>query len=1015
MGSRPIAGSSHRLRVLAMVTAWVFGIAAAEPIPSRATYAEAYGETNRAVEVDPGKDLPRYPAVEPAAAVATWQVKEGFHLQLAAHEPQVRDPIALCFDERGRMFVCEMIDYPEQRDSNPHLGRVSVLEDTNGDGYYNHSRVFADNLPWPTGLIWANQQLFVIATPDIWSFRDASGDGVADVREKVFSGFGTGVKRLNVQSLANSPQWGQDNRIHVLAGGGNRGKVFSPKRPDLAAVELAGRDFWFDPRTLEFGLESGGAQYGMSFDDHGRRFGCSNSDHLQYWIHQDNFARRNPYAPMPPARQSIAVDGGAAEVFRISPDEPWRIMRTRWRVAGTVPGVVEGGGRVSGYFTGATGTTIYRGDVYGSSFLNNSFTGDAGGQLVHRKIIGLAADGVNLIGKRPADETDREFAASTDLWVRVVNFANAPDGCLYFVDMYREVIEHPWSIPDEIKAHLDLSHGSDRGRIYRLVPDQGAPRIEQRFSYEQASIAELVGLLAHANGWHRDTGQRLLVERQDPAAVVLLAGMLDGEHAASSKLHALGALEGLGGLDDQILLKALNHPNPVVRERGLLLIAEQKPSAAVVEKLVSMADDSSPRTRFQLALTVTALVESAPALEAALARLAARDHDQSWIAAALLSAPPDTLSGLWNALAADEALVRKAAPFMSRLLEIRAASAPENEHEALIDFVANHEADPLWLEALGEGLRRGGTSLGESDRQNRFAPIFATAAEMAADSQLQVAARLEAIKRLKFAPAPIRFPPLTACLAQDQPDAVQSAAISVLATQPTPEVARQVLDHWPALGRESRERALAYLLSRDDQLPELIEAVKAEKLPASAFSTAQIQALAGHSDPAVSLPAKEALAAVIPLSRAAVAKAFHETIDLQGDAARGRAHFLQRCTACHRADGEGVLVGPDLETVKGKGRAALLADILDPNREVASRFILFTIKTTSGQTVAGMIDEENSVTVTLLLPGGGKMAIPRVEVVGITSNGHSLMPEGLEGGMSKQDMADLLAFIESLN
>jgi putative membrane-bound dehydrogenase-like protein len=1010
-----MAGCSHRLRMLAMVTHWIVGPAAAEPIPSRATYAEAYGETNRAVEVDPGKDLPRSPAVEPAAALATWQVKEGFHLQLAAHEPLVRDPIALCFDERGRMFVCEMIDYPEQRDSRPHLGRVSVLEDTNGDGTYDHSRVFADDLPWPTGLIWANQQLFVIATPDIWSFRDVSGDGVADVREKVFSGFGTGVKRLNVQSLANSPQWGQDNRIHVLAGGGNRGKVFSPKRPDLAAVELAGNDFWFDPRTLEFGLESGGAQYGMSFDDHGRRFGCSNSDHLQYWIHQDHSAGRNPHAPMPPARQSIAADGGAAEVFRISPDEPWRIMRTRWRVAGTVPGVVEGGGRVSGYFTGATGTTLYRGDVYGPSFLNNSFTGDAGGQLVHRKIIGAAADGVNLIGTRPADESGREFAASSDLWVRVVNFANAPDGCLYFADMYREVIEHPWSIPDEIKAHLDLSGGSDRGRIYRLVPDQGAPRIGQRFSYELASSAELTALLAHANGWHRDTGQRLLVERQDPAAVELLAGMLDGEHAAPTQLHVLGALEGLGRLDDPILLKALDHSEPAVRERGLLLVAKQKPSGSVVEKLVSMADDPSPRTRFQLALTVAALVESAPALEAALVRLAARDHSLSWTAAAVLSAPPDALSGLWDALAADAVFVRNAASFMARLLEIRAASAAEIERGALIDFVALHEADPVWLEALGEGLRRGGTSLGEADRRNRFAPIFETAAEIAADTRGEVAARLEAIKRLKFAPAPIRLPPLTACLAKGQPDAVQSAALSVLAAEPTPELARQVLDHWSGLGPASRERALAYLLSRDDQLLDLIDAVKAEKLPASAFSAAQVQALTGHSDPAVSLLAKEALAAVIPLSRAAVAEAFHEAIDLPGDAARGRAHFLQRCTACHRADGEGISVGPDLVTVKGKGRAALLADILDPHREVASRFILYTIRTTTGQTAAGMIDEDHSAAMTLLLPGGGKLSVPRQEIAGTSSDGHSLMPEGLEGGLSKQDMADLLTFIESLN
>jgi putative membrane-bound dehydrogenase-like protein len=335
-------------------------VSAAEPVAlkSKTTHAAAYGPTKNAVTIDPAKDLPQYPAVEPKDAIATWQVKKGFHLELAAHEPQVRDPIAICFDEGGRMFACEMIDYSEMRDVTPHLGRISMLSDADGDGHFEKSQVFAEDLAWPTGLIWANGGLYVIATPDIWFFQDKDGDGKAELRERVFTGFGTGLKLLNVQGLANSPQWGQDNRIHILAGGGNRGVITCLKRPDLKGAELGGKDFWFDPKTHEFGLESGGAQYGMSFDNYGRRFACSNSDHLQHWFYADQYAGRNPQLPMPPARQSISADGGACEVFRISPDEPWRIIRTRWRIAGVVKGAVEGGGRVSGYFTGATGTLV---------------------------------------------------------------------------------------------------------------------------------------------------------------------------------------------------------------------------------------------------------------------------------------------------------------------------------------------------------------------------------------------------------------------------------------------------------------------------------------------------------------------------------------------------------------------------------------------------------------------------------------------------------------------------------
>ncbi|NBV84908.1 MAG: hypothetical protein EBS01_01285, partial [Verrucomicrobia bacterium] len=176
-----------------------------DSIRSKSTYSEAYGATKKAVAVDVSKDLPRYPAVEPKDAVATWKVKPGFELQLAANEPQVRDPVAISFDENGRMFVVEMIDYSEMRDVTPHLGRISVLEDKDGDGIYETSTVFADDLPWPTGVICSQGGIYVIATPDIYFLKDTKGTGKADVREVVFTGFGTGMKVLNVQGMANCP------------------------------------------------------------------------------------------------------------------------------------------------------------------------------------------------------------------------------------------------------------------------------------------------------------------------------------------------------------------------------------------------------------------------------------------------------------------------------------------------------------------------------------------------------------------------------------------------------------------------------------------------------------------------------------------------------------------------------------------------------------------------------------------------------------------------------------------
>lgn len=969
---------------------------AQDKIVTKTTYAKAYGETKNAVAVDPAKDLPRYPAVEAKNAISTWQVKKGFKLELAAHEPQVRDPIAICFDERGRMFVCEMIDYSEMRDVNPHLGRISMLQDKDGDGYFETSQVFADDLPWPTGLIWADGSLFVGATPDIWRFEDKDADGKADVREKVFTGFGTGLKILNVQGLMNSFQWGQDNKVHILAGGGNRGVISSPKRPDLKGVELGGKDFWFDPRTLEFGLEGGGAQYGMSFDNYGRKFACSNSDHLQYWVYDDKYANRNPYYQMPPARQSIAVDGGAAEVFRLSPDEPWRIIRTRWRIAGVVKGAVEGGGRVSGYFTGATGTTIYRGDAYGSEFVNNSFSGDAGGQLVHRKIIKPSADGISLIGERPADEHGFEFAASKDTWVRVVNFANAPDGCLHICDMYREVIEHPWSIPDEIKKHIDLNNGNDRGRIYRIVPEgwQRTKGEERRGNIAGASTKKLVMLLSHPNGWHRDTAQRLLFERQDKAAVPMLEKTLSEDNTLA-KLHAMNALESLGALTAAHVVRAAKDNDAQVREAALRRVSKLDEAT-----LASLAADTSPRVRFQAALAAP----KTPSRDGWLAKMARQGLNGKWMEAAVLG---NAGIGLFEQLHGD---LNKLEPsFAESILTLAAAEG--KDPAALISLVTTEPVNASWVKSLGEGLRRAGSSLTKADSGARLASIVAKAAGTAANAKAGQTSRVEAIELLGVSLTPEAQSALITCLGEKQSPAIQTAAIRVLAPNGSETVTAALIGNWTHYGPKVQGVALEALLALDDRAVALLESKVAKP---EAFSAAQVQALIQHKSPKVAAAARMALASVIPPSREEMAAKFKPAVVAKGQAQKGQLHYMSRCMACHKAGANGFAVGPDLITVKTKGREALLEAILMPHKEVASQFIAYTVNAKDGQTFAGVISHDTASSMTLKLPGGVEKTLQRSEIKGSSSSGQSLMPEGLETGMTVEDMADLLSFIEGL-
>ncbi len=1019
--SRPRGGSFATLVCAAMLHSTF--AAAADALPSKSTYAKSYGATKGAVELDPAKDLPRYPAVEPHDAIATWKVKPGFRMKLAAHEPQLRSPIAISFDERGRMFVVEMIDYSELRDVTPHLGRVSMLEDKDGDGIYETSTVFADNLPWPTGVICANGGIYVIATPDVYFFKDTTGAGQADVREVVFTGFGTGLKLLNVQGLANCPQWGLDNRIHIQAGGGNRGIVTSPKRPDLKGIELGGKDFWFDPRTYEFGLEAGGAQYGMSFDDYGRKFACSNSDHLQYFVYDDRYAARNPFFSMPSPRQSIAADGGAAEVYRISPDEPWRIVRTRWRVAGVVKGAVEGGGRVSGYFTGATGTTVYRGDAYGDDFKNNTFTGDAGGQLVHRKKI--YADGVSLIGKRPDDEQNFEFAASKDTWVRVVNFANAPDGCLHVIDMYREVIEHPWSIPDEIKKHLDLNSGSDRGRIYRIEPVRadwsrrtGTAAVPGGESLAEMSATDLVKTLEHPNGWHRDTAARLLYERQDKSAVTLLEKLVSESANPLAKIHALGALGGLGALNEAFVIKAMADKSEHVRERAVKLAEHftlnSFPNTPIWEAVKRMAGDPDLHVRFQAALTAGQFTDgdkTVPLLE-----IIRRDAGDSWIAAAVLSAPPHVTGPLFSELSRDEKFSTSPAgrDFLRKLAQVIGAKNDAKESAATLRMITQGNVSALMIRAFAEGLKRAGSSIAKVDADNKLAAVFAKAADTVRDAKASEVARIGAINLVSLDAPKQAVPALLVCLEKSQPEAVQSAGVSALGQFTGNEVTDALIVRWPDFQGKARIAAFAVMRARPERAVALLHAIEAKKIAAGELSASDVQGLFKHKDPAVAALADKVLAELKPPSRESIIAKFKPALAAKGDAARGREIYAQRCVTCHRVGGQGIQLGPDLITVKAKGRDGILTAILDPNKEVAPQFIAYTVETKDGQSLTGFITKDDASGLTLKMIGGAEQTIPRNQIKGSSSSGLSLMPEGIEAGMDVQAMADLLTFIEKL-
>ena len=361
-------------------------------------------------------------------------------------------------------------------------------------------------------------------------------------------------------------------------------------------------------------------------------------------MYDERYVARNPFLAAPPARLPIWVHG--TTVYRTSPPEAWRVLRMELRVAGTFSGSVEGGGRPGGYFTSACGLTFHNGTAWPAEQRGEAFVCEGANNLVHR--MQLAENGVALTADRVDQQS--EILTSDEVWFRPIQFCDGPDGALYLVDMYREVFEHPDAVPPSAKKYLDLSTGKDRGRVYRIVPDGFRPTPAPRLG--RLSTAELVALLAHPNQWHWQTALRLLYQRQDRAALGPLEKLAAESDAPLGRMHALYALDGLGGLRPEAIVPRLADAEPRVREHAVRL-AEQvlAQSPAVREKLYTMADDTDIRVRYQLAFTLGEIAGSQAT--AALAGIAGHDAADRWVRLAVLSSCVGRAGDLFTVLAAD--------------------------------------------------------------------------------------------------------------------------------------------------------------------------------------------------------------------------------------------------------------------------------------------------------------------------------------------------------------------------
>jgi putative heme-binding domain-containing protein len=711
------------------------------------------------------------------------------------------------------------------------------------------------------------------------------------------------------------------------------------------------------------------------------------------------------------------VDGPSAEVFRISPDEPWRVIRTQWRLAGLVPGPVEGGGRPSGYFTGATGITLYRGDAFPEEYHDNAFVADCGSNLIHRKRIVPDESAVRLVARRPDDEQKTEFLASTDIWFRPVQMANAPDGALYIADMYREVIEHPWSLPAPIKALLDLNSGNDRGRIYRIVPERFKQPKPVRLG--SASLKQLVDSLESRNGWHRDTAARLLYQRQDQAAVPMLQFLLEHSSSAAARLHALYALDGMTSLRFSDIVSALGDPDGAVRIHALRILEKRfAPEAARSDSLIlplgNLSRDADPFVAYQLAFTLGDV--AVPNRAMILTEILQRHPRDPWVEAAVLSslnsgagelvlqlmlkAPSATGSDMQRVLVEAAGII--GAQIDSRVVTNVFESAFKNPNRKVAFSV---------VAALEAGLQQSGKGLARTVPQKSLDALVTEARSRAADRGLPEAERESAVHLLGIiGDSGVRDLALT-LIGAGEAEAIQSAAVRALARGSSAGFANLVLERWSKLPPQVRTDAILSLLTRSEWTRDLLAAIERGEVARSGLSAGQLQSLRTSRDATTRQLVVNLFGEQSNAGRQEVVNAYYPALKLPGDANRGKAIYLERCASCHRSAGQGQVLGPDFATVKSSGKEMLLVNILDPNRQVAPSYLDYAVETKDGRMLNGILAAESAVAITLRGPNGVETVLPRPEVSRLESLGRSLMPDGLEAGLKPGQLADLLEYI----
>lgn len=938
-----------------------------------------------------GKNAALPQPTSPEDALETFQTKPGLEVQLVASEPLLQDPIAFDWGADGSLWVVEMGDYPKGEDGAEGKpgGRVKRLVDTNNDGRYDESTIFLDGLSFPTGIKVWRDGVIVAAAPRILFARDTNDDGKAEEVLTLFDGFGEG----NQQHRVNGLRFGLDNWLY-LANGDSGGKVHSLKTGER--LNLGRRDLRINPDTGEVQPASGTTQFGRSRDDWGNWFGGNNSNPIWHYALQEQYLARNPHFSPPIAKRQISATPGTARVFPVS--------RTLERFNNP---------HSANRFTSACSPDFYRDNALGKTYTGNTFICEPVHNLVHREVVSTTGGGFRT--QRADDEQSSEFLASTDSWFRPTMVRTGPDGALWVADMYRLVIEHPEWIPKRFQDTYDLQAGSDRGRIYRIVPRGKSLPMPH---FQNDDTPSLVARLSSSNGAIRDMAQQLILWRSDKEAAALLKQVVVDSKSPVGRLHALCTLDGLNALDVATAKIALSDEHAAVRRHAVRccesLVNEHEELASVLASLVA---DRDAMVRKQLgysvgewgdATTAGRIIaeiisrDSADLYEVAAAMSSLNERNVGFVLTALLKqkeARPESI-----ALLLEQAVAMGATKSLAPAIEL--LTTPDDAGQfALWQFESASRLQLLANEnrSLEEAI---------SNAKQRFGNMFSHAREVASNRKSPIEQRLAAIQLLGAAPTDSQFSrdELLAFIAPTADTSIQLAAIASIRDHQTLKV---LLGKWDEFTPAIRSRVFDVLVSRRSNVAVLVEAMQSKTIDLRTLNATQRSSLLQHADEQVRTLAGKWSQPTTTSARAELIARYAKAMPTKTDKSNGAKLFAKHCAACHKLGTTGTHVGPDLAALSNRSPLHLLTAILDPNRAVEDKFLSYQALTEDGQVYSGMLEAEVGSSVTLRTAQGKSIQLLRNQLDEFRSTGNSLMPEGFELDIKPHEVADLIAFVGS--